>query len=545
MSSVPQNDSQPRPATPCPLTIADVLSLPALAGVPLRVLVGKDDLHRPIRWVHVAESPRVAQLLSGGELLLTTGAGWQGIDLRAVVAELAKVRAAVLVVELGTEWVTPPRELVDACREHSLPLVCIEEEIRFVDISEQIHHHLLEQETQRATSMRHIAETFTAMMIRGASPEQIITHAARLLGAPIILENPLHQVVYYSEGHRPPSALLQQWAARSRRWEARLGRVGTIIAPTPLPDGEGYCLDVTARGTQWGRLVYLEEEADGQGSELSRELKIAPGYVLQQAAIALLVERHGARDPQSWQDLRDRTALERLLGNRFTTVDGMTEVLNAQGFRTHERFLYALEFRQPLGVDEIRRVLTRHSPPWDVLIAPPPEHPQHVVALISATDSSPREVIPELVQRHWPEAVVLMSPAVRSPLDVVHAVRLLGSQPEQSPGFRVVGSTPLSVLMTHLADNVHLADFSQQILGPLLRYDAQNKSDLLATLRVLVEHPTSRSAASAELHISRTALYTRISTIENLLGMTLSRGSDLFSLHLALCAFDAGNRGDL
>ena len=54
-------------------TVADVLELPTLRHGRPRVVAGAGGLGRRVRWTHVAEVPDIAHLLSGGELLLSTG----------------------------------------------------------------------------------------------------------------------------------------------------------------------------------------------------------------------------------------------------------------------------------------------------------------------------------------------------------------------------------------------------------------------------------------------------------------------------------------
>jgi len=50
----------------------------------------------------------------------------------------------------------------------------------------------------------------------------------------------------------------------------------------------------------------------------------------------------------------------------------------------------------------------------------------------------------------------------------------------------------------------------------------------------VLRHPSSRSAVAEDLHLSRTSLYSRIATIERLLGMDLGDGETQFALGLAL-----------
>ena len=58
-----------------PVTMGDIVRLPQLAAGRPDVLVGEAALDAPVRWVHVSDSAGVARLLSGGELLLSTGSG--------------------------------------------------------------------------------------------------------------------------------------------------------------------------------------------------------------------------------------------------------------------------------------------------------------------------------------------------------------------------------------------------------------------------------------------------------------------------------------
>lgn len=54
-------------------TIADVLALDTVRRGNPRVVAGADRLDTRVRWVHVGEVTDIAQLLRGGELVLTTG----------------------------------------------------------------------------------------------------------------------------------------------------------------------------------------------------------------------------------------------------------------------------------------------------------------------------------------------------------------------------------------------------------------------------------------------------------------------------------------
>ena len=65
------------------LTIADVLALDPFVDAGSEVVSGNGTLGRHVRWVHSSEIYEMAPLLSGGELLLTTGLGLAGADAGA------------------------------------------------------------------------------------------------------------------------------------------------------------------------------------------------------------------------------------------------------------------------------------------------------------------------------------------------------------------------------------------------------------------------------------------------------------------------------
>ncbi|MEV7970084.1 PucR family transcriptional regulator ligand-binding domain-containing protein [Sphaerisporangium sp. NPDC088356] len=58
-----------------PLTLRELLSFEALRDARPEVLAGETSLDRLVRWVHSSEIYEIGSLLTGGELLLTTGLG--------------------------------------------------------------------------------------------------------------------------------------------------------------------------------------------------------------------------------------------------------------------------------------------------------------------------------------------------------------------------------------------------------------------------------------------------------------------------------------
>src|SRR6516225_9980979 len=87
-------------------TLDEVLALDVCRRGRPRVVACADRLGQPVRWVHAIELTDVAQLLRGGELVLSTGIALPDDDdlLVDYVTELAGVGVTGLAVELGRRY---------------------------------------------------------------------------------------------------------------------------------------------------------------------------------------------------------------------------------------------------------------------------------------------------------------------------------------------------------------------------------------------------------------------------------------------------------
>jgi hypothetical protein len=118
-------------------------TLVAAPGLRLRVLAGAPDLDRPITGVYTTDLLDPRRYLSGGELVLT-GLMWRRTeaDSAAFVAALAGAGVAALAAGDAALGSVPP-DLVDACREHRLPLLEVPVDVSFAVITEQVMRALL------------------------------------------------------------------------------------------------------------------------------------------------------------------------------------------------------------------------------------------------------------------------------------------------------------------------------------------------------------------------------------------------------------------
>ena len=488
-----RSESRGDPGLP---TVADALEVASLqAGIP-ELLAGSVEV--PVRWVHVSDSERVAALLDGGELLLTTGAGWPGdaAALGRLVDELSDAGLAGIVLELGTRFAVVPPALVAACRVRDLALVTLDREVKFVAVTEEVHRRIIAGQVEALQERQRLHELFTGLSLRGAPVEIVVRETARALRAPVVLEDLAHEVVVADSFDLAEAELLAGWAGRSRRLPPEWTRV-----------------PVAARGTRWGELIALPGPAHPAG----------PATVLEQAATALALSRL-ADGEDAWARLRAEGLIAALLSERYVTVADIEARLESSGFPVRGRTLYvaastAAGTGAPGSAGDAR--------------------------VLSAIVGAERILLLSLqAGSRVPESVLdsIGSGAVSDPassaaalLAAIPVVRRLARQAEPGAVLRVA-ERPLARLAAELSGDHRLQEHSARLLAPLIRHDDATQGDLLRVLRAVVAHPGNRTAAAAASHLSRSVFYQRLTLIADLLGADLDDGETLSALHLALLA---------
>ena len=151
-------------------TLADVLTFDALVRGHAEVVAGAAGLHRRVRWAHISELPNIAEVLRGGELVITTGIALptENHDLAEYVRQLAAVGASGLIVGLGPRFVADvPPAMVRTAEKEQLPLVMLRRFTRFVDITEDIHSRIVDAQVAELQAAVAIHQTFTEMAAEG------------------------------------------------------------------------------------------------------------------------------------------------------------------------------------------------------------------------------------------------------------------------------------------------------------------------------------------------------------------------------------------
>lgn len=513
-------------------------------------MAGAPGLGRTVRWTHVAEVLDITHLLRGGELLLSTGVAFPDDEreLTAAIRRLAEGGTSGLVVELGRRYEDSlPPALVAAADATDFPVVELRRETSFVQVTEAVHALVVGAQLDELRASEEVHRTFTELSIEGADSEAIVRQTARMAGVPVVLENLGHQVLTFDPAGSSADQLLDRWEARSRSVTYR-GR-------TTVDDDQGWVVaTVGARGTDWGRLVLVTDDAP-----TSRQLVVA-----ERAAAALALRRLVEREDESLERQSHRTLLSAMVDQSMPShelrlraaalgvpVDEQVLIGVVISVRTDESAAEAPLAAQ-VHVRQLAETVARalrttrtnglvgvldETSVGMVLVSP------DVGGAETALTALANRIRRDRAEAGLPDVVISAGSTVTDVLDVrrsfleaLQVAELAGSGRRAVHRLEDVG---LAGLLHLLREDERVQMFVERELGALLAYDSRNGTDLLGALRVYLDTGRNKSEAAGRYGMSRPAFYERLRSIEALIGASLDDVQVCLTLQVAIAALDA------
>ena len=476
-------------------------------------------LDRRVRWVHVSEVADIAHLLEGGELILTTGIALPepGDALVRYVTDLSAAGVSALAVELGRRYRDAlPAELVDAAERSELPLIELRRETPFVAVTQAVHTLILDVRMQELIASDEAHRAFTGLTLAGAGPQEVVDLVASMSGRPVIHENLTHQVLAYSCPDGDAPAMLAAWESRVRR------------GPRANWDGWAVVDVATPSGGSWGRLVM---RCDPQPSPRERML-------LERGATALVISRLTDRDMDSLERQSHRTLLTALALSTGAPAEAAARA-RALGVPLEERSLTGVVVRPtgehagPGGLPGLLRdlasqaVVVLQALRIPALVGPIDDHrvavllSQERIAQADAVLATLSDRLHAVFDRRSDSGALVVG-AGSTVVGVDRAQSTLREAMQVAdaavgmPGHRAYFRPPdlrLRGLVHALRNESAVQDYVDRELGPLIAHDATHGSRLYNFLATYCRCGGNKTAAAAELFISRAALYDRIAKV--------------------------------
>lgn len=479
------------------LRLADVLADPDLR---LRLADGEPAaLRQPVRWCAVTELADPRPFLNGGELVLTTGLSQLDEPRqREFVARVAEGRAVGLGFGVGLTHATVPEPTLDEARRRRLPVLEIPYGTPFIAVDRFVADRVLEEQYGRFADLLDEHDTLARALLSGRGLGALIESLQQIVGAPAMVLDLAGRVLAAA----PAGA---SWPVEQILAAARGRQVTDTPVTIPVSVEDGVVAYLCCRRPRRSADV-LPYAVSLVGLELARR----------QAELA-------GRRRLAGQVLED------LVRGTIGAPEAERR-LSPFGIRAADE--HALLVATVAG-DPRRRLIS--SPPMagattavldDCLIAvlEPGQRAREAALQLHAHLGRFGEPV-RVGVGGWYTGMI----GLRWSYYEAHEAMNRG------PGINERQPMSLSGLLL-ASEDVPLRDLAQDILRPLVEFDASHAGSLVATLRAYLDADGSVAAVADRLIVHRNTVRYRIEQIERLTGRTLTSTADRVQLWLALAA---------
>ncbi|USQ84262.1 PucR family transcriptional regulator [Streptomyces phaeoluteigriseus] len=507
------------------LSVRQVLALErVLAGEP-EVVAGAAQLDRPVRWVHVAEAADVGVMLSGGEMVLTTGVLLAGDENAQAeyIRSLHRAEAAAVVLGLGRAFPAPPDMMRRAAERCGLPMVVLHRPSPFAELTEEVQSRLVRRKFAAVSLSEAVRTALTGLITAGAPLQHLLDEIAHHTGCPVVVTNLAHRVLATAGERSAVDDVLRDWERIARQAGGS--------------EGDGWIrAELGGRGERWGQIMLCGYRGDTAGGRLLAD----------RAAEALVLHRMlGGATAHSWEE----QSAQGLLTDLVSGVVAARQLLpraRAAGLPVNRRTFVPLVVRAGdcAQLERMLRLLGMAG-----LVAELADGATAVL-LSLARDQDAEALAAHFAARLRTESgesgTVVAAAAPRIAWDDVPA----GLREAQHVADAVADSSAvldlpavvrlkdvhLRGLIRLLRDDPHVQAFAERELDGLLCAAGE---DLLAVLRTYLATGRNKSRTAQLHHVSRPALYRRLEAIQGRLGVDLDDFEQAASVHIALLAHDA------
>jgi purine catabolism regulator len=510
------------------LSVRQVLALDrVLAGEP-EVVAGAGHLDRSVRWVHVAEAADVGVMLSGGEMVLTTGVLLAGDpDAQAeYIRSLHRAEAAAVVLGLGRAFPAPPDVMRRAAERCGLPMVVLHRPFPFAELTEEVQSRLVRSKFAAVSLSEAVRTALTGLITTGAPLQRMLDEIAVHTACPVVVTNLAHRVLATAGERSAVDDVLRDWDRIARQAGGS--------------EGDGWIrAELGGRGERWGRIVLCGHRGDAATGRLLAD----------RAAEALVLHRMLGGSAHTWEE----ESAQGLLTDLVSGVVPARQLLpraRAAGLPVNRRTFVPLVVRNgdPVRLDRVLRLLGLPG-----LVA---ELSDGATALLLslARDQDADALAAHFALRLRHETGVSTTVAAAGPRtawddvpaglrEALHVAEAAADTPADldRPALVRLRDVHLRGLVRLLRDDPHVQSFAERELDGLLS-GAETDPRLLPVLRTYLATGRNKSRTAQLHHVSRPALYRRLEVIQARLGVDLDDFEQAASVHIALLAHDAQQR---
>jgi purine catabolism regulator len=538
------------------LTVREALQRPLFRGA--RLVAGSEGLDKQIRWVHILEISDFEKLIHGDEMILTTGISFNLKSFSPVsfLEKLIGQNASCLCIEIGQYFEDAPEELVALANRHDFPLIVFPDTVRFVDITQDLHSLIINRHHRVLQELESLSREFYRLTLHSQGTQNVLKLLSKSTQNPIILRPLQGKISYFpsltSELHDSlfplADALLEELSLLTPDTEPELRMLnGHAIVVKP----------VGAMDQTWAHLIMVCRRKPQEYEHLL--LESASLAVAQELLRTRYMEERKLFTENLWVDelmngrIEDEQQIRALIGPEFKglnelsyrvcliEIENFYELNLSQSENNWEsiRMHLSLLLRSAFEKYNFKPLITSKNNRFAVIASDvkskQPAKLRLKQALDSLSDLKSDERLNNLkLSIGISRSKLQLKNAAAGYQEALQALSLHSCYDKPILFYEELG---VFQLLLSLNDGNTLQAFVRNYLGPLIDYDKAKGSELLLTLKVILDHDGSKQIAAQKLFIVRQSLYYRLEKMADLLGEDFLSPDNRISIQVAMRAY--------
>lgn len=498
------------------LIVKDLLKRPHFERA--EVLAGKNGLQRQVTWAHIVEIDTFGHLLHGQEVILTTGMGWADDEEKSLhyFQQLLDYEASALCIELGTHTKHLSPAMLSLANQHDLPIIVFQEEVKFIDITKDLHQIILGYEQHHWWDLERLTQTFHQTLLSNGSISEFLKLLYRHTNKQVALAHDGKFRFFPSLSKR-----------KQRQWMQYMTKQNTDIDDCSYPI---YLLE-----REIARLYILEKKEHISVIEDLAAKRCSE--ILSQYFWKYNQEKEGQQMKQNeW-------LLEALNQQSFTEQQIQEKILQTKAtIHLNEALIGIIPYKKnPMFQDRNKNVLAGtfmfvHSVfneyGFHVITVKNTEQHHYILLLINQQENNSLYERLETALERLNETNQTISDDIKwisfgkvtatyTDLDVSYKTAQTTLHYQQTFG-RLIKPFYKQLAVYRLIDCINdsneCKDMIDDYIGPLINYDNEHGTELLRTLHIYLKNLGAKNETARELFIVRQTLYHRLNRIKQLLG---------------------------
>lgn len=545
--------------------LRDILNVDLLAGA--EVIAGETGMDCEITSVNVMEVPDIVDWVRQGELLLTTA--YSISDNLEAFNTLLPIFSQKGVCGMGIKtrrYINElPESVIQTANRLAFPIIRIPQEVSYGDLMKEVFSYIIGEQTRLLEKINEFNNQIRDIMLRRGDMEEFAELISQTMHAPTLISDQVYKSFVFHTEDKTWEAILERVVPATINNTSILADPGSMEIRTSFDQIDG------ERVKRFSIPIFFEENLYGHVYiwDVNDTINLGDLFVIESATSLIALHIVTRLTVTQRENVHRTNFLEQLLSNKPESqaraiLDGEYYGFNPTAY--HQSLIFRLDYQHNVGSTSLR---TRRIQETSLILTGILSYIQRKAAsrFIWATKTNEINFLLEYEESLSPENRAMQTrqfvysllevardmnieehcfigigrayPGYEKLSESLHeaqqAVRILqSSQREAKDHYGFFDEMGIARLFGTPEVRDDLINFADQVLKPIVDYDAEHDGKLLDTVQVYFEHGGNLRKISEVQYTHYNTIVYRINRIRDTLKIDLKDPETAFSIQFAL-----------